>query len=500
MNNKTSHSTHLFIYTFFFLLVGISLRLIIYLYNRPLWLDESFLALNIVNRPLLSLFKPLDYNQGAPLGFLFIVKLFTDIFGTSEFSLRLLPLIFGIASLIYFYFLAKKTLAPHVVPIAVGLFALSYPLIYYSSEIKQYSADVFAAVILFLIAFRLRERRLSYINISIYSLTGAILIWLSHPAIFILFAIALCILGEDIFNKSWNHFYICMAIFSIWAISFGSSYYVALSKLAKSNYLISYWSGYYFGLPLFSKDNFRILLSNIFYIFDDPRWIMWRELRSLLFIPFIVGAIQIWAKEKNKLFILMLPIILVMIASFFHKYPFAIRLILFLSPAIILVTAQGLGNICEYLERRRAIWGILFISLVFLFFVWRDASYILRPDYREDIRSVLNFIITNFNEREDDVYLYNCSRYAYKYYKNNYNLPEHKVMIGTALDDNGFQRIPINFNKDLEKISSHNKVWIVFSHINENDKINILNKIKLYGKIINQHEAEGSSTYLFQFD
>jgi len=53
---------------------GFVFRLSQYVANRSLWGDEGALALNIVNRSFLELAEPLDRNQGAPLGFLFVEK------------------------------------------------------------------------------------------------------------------------------------------------------------------------------------------------------------------------------------------------------------------------------------------------------------------------------------------------------------------------------------------------------------------------------------------
>jgi len=132
----------------FIIAYGILLRLTQYLSNSSLWLDESRLALNIVNRSFSQLLQPLDYGQGAPLGFLILEKAAVRLLGSSEYALRFLPLLCGVVSLLLFYRLAAQSISPKAVPIALGLFALSGPLIYYSSEVKQYSSDVAAAVLL----------------------------------------------------------------------------------------------------------------------------------------------------------------------------------------------------------------------------------------------------------------------------------------------------------------------------------------------------------------
>src|SRR5437870_13922111 len=54
--------------------LGVALRLAQYLANRSLWLDESYLAFNIVQRSFSQLFGPLDYHKVEPIGFLLIEK------------------------------------------------------------------------------------------------------------------------------------------------------------------------------------------------------------------------------------------------------------------------------------------------------------------------------------------------------------------------------------------------------------------------------------------
>ena len=131
---------------------GALLRLTQYLFNRSLWVDESMLSLNIVNRSFAQLLRPLDYNQGAPLGFLLAQRWYVDLFGPGEYALRLFPLLCSFASLVLFYQLAKKCLERNAIAVAIGLFAILLPLTYYSSEAKQYSSDVAVALCLLLLA------------------------------------------------------------------------------------------------------------------------------------------------------------------------------------------------------------------------------------------------------------------------------------------------------------------------------------------------------------
>ena len=82
---------------------GITLRIVQYFHNRSLWLDEAMLGLNIINRSFAQLLMPLDYNQVcAPIGFLLTEKLFVELFGPSEYALRLFPFLCGLISLFLF--------------------------------------------------------------------------------------------------------------------------------------------------------------------------------------------------------------------------------------------------------------------------------------------------------------------------------------------------------------------------------------------------------------
>jgi hypothetical protein len=140
------------------LAVGILFRLARFIAGRALWYDEILLADNIVHRSIADLlFKKLDYWQAAPAGFLLLERLCVDAFGPGERSLRLVPLVAGIAAMVVFRALALRMLRRPAALLAIALFACLGPLIYYASEVKQYSSDAAFAVAILLCAAKVAD-------------------------------------------------------------------------------------------------------------------------------------------------------------------------------------------------------------------------------------------------------------------------------------------------------------------------------------------------------
>jgi hypothetical protein len=74
-------------------ILGTVLRGCAWFNDRNLWIDESMLALNLVERGPARLLEPLDWNQGAPVGFLLASKAIISGLGITERSLRRVPLV-----------------------------------------------------------------------------------------------------------------------------------------------------------------------------------------------------------------------------------------------------------------------------------------------------------------------------------------------------------------------------------------------------------------------
>ncbi|NJN67221.1 MAG: hypothetical protein HC884_11180 [Chloroflexaceae bacterium] len=351
------------------IMLGGVLRLFIYASNRSLWSDEFFLTLNITTRSFRELFAPLAYDQGAPIGFLLLQKLATCIFGPHPYALRLVPLLCGIASLFLFAIIARHYLRPGAAPVAVGLVAVAYPLVYYASEIKQYSSDVVLTLLLHLFAIDTMKRStpvsvsLSWHWAGLFALIGAVVLWFSHPVVFTLAGIGITLGIDAGLKKDWRSLGLLVGAAGVCLLSFSACYLLSLRHLDSNAKLLDFW-----------QDGF---LPNPVHPFATMRWIVRTGLHTIVYpvgmpivsvgmLAALIGGLSLSLRGK-PFFFLAAPIALTLLASALHAYPFAERLILFLVPSVILCMAEGLERIWEQTRKSLSVLRSFLLVLLFGF-------------------------------------------------------------------------------------------------------------------------------------
>jgi len=185
-------STHARRWTAIFLAVGVAWRLIRYGLAFPLWGDEAGLMLNVVQRHgYAELLAPLDHLQVAPLGFLAAQLTVVRQWGTSEYALRAVPLLTGLAALLLFARLAWLTLPPLGAVSALGVLAASHYVTRYSLDIKPYGTDLMVAALLLLLAVRWCRQPERQRWPLLLILVTPIALALSYPGVFVAGAVAL---------------------------------------------------------------------------------------------------------------------------------------------------------------------------------------------------------------------------------------------------------------------------------------------------------------------
>lgn len=438
--------------------MGIVIRLYHYLANRSLWLDEALLALGIINTPFSQLIKPLYNGQAAPIGFLMVERIIINIFGSSEYALRLFPLLCGIVALLLFHIVASRYIRSKAVPIALLLFAFCPPLIYYSSEVKQYSTDVAIALLLYVVATSIYDReRLTTLHILLFGVTGAIAIWFSHPSLFILIAIIIILAYSSLRRREYVKFRSISIISSMWALSFIASYFVSLQELTTRQDLLNAWSDAFMPLPPSSISDVGWFISTFFGIFKDTAGLY---LSGLAALSFLAGCISMYSEKKKTFLLLISPILLALLASGFHKYPFSGRLLLFIVPVVLLLVAEGAELIRSKISSHNTtVLGIIFIGLLLLYPMVNTSYRLLEPHYKEEIKPVIEYV--RENQQDGDVlYIYYGAAPAFEYYSAKYGYDINDYVVGVSSRDN-----LSNYINDMDKLRGSRRVWILFSHV-----------------------------------
>jgi len=479
--------------------LGCLLRLVQYLLDRSLWMDEAYLSLNILHRSFRGLCVALDYHQGAPIGFLLLEKSAVRLWGSSEYVLRLLPLLGGIASVLLFYKLASKVLPAKAVPIAAGLFAISPTLIYYSAEVKQYSGDAAIALLLYCLTIEGSKSEWKTWQTVLTALVGAIAIWMSHSSIFVLVGIGVTISIALVLRKDWARLARVSVVGLCWLASLAVCYVVALRKLAGDGELLSYWNANFMPLPPRSVTDFKWFVDSFFGFFGTSAGLKFSGLAALVFV---LGSISMFRKSAERVFLLLSPAIVTLLASGLHKYPFGGRLTLFLVPPVLLLMAEGAEAIRSSASASFPAVGGVLITLLFLdpgIYVLhhfaKPHTEVVQPGVMlpEEIRPVVAYV-RNHEQPGDLVYVFNGSEPAFDYYAERDNFPRNNVQIGVAAGND-----PQIYESDLDRLRGR-RVWVVLSHIRgvgAEESKHIEFYLDMLGPRLDSLSVAGAETYLY---
>ena len=480
------------------ILLGAILRLRQYLTGRSLWADEAMLALNIVNRSLLQFFQPLDYDQGAPVGFLWIEKIVNLLLGRSEYALRLFPLLAGMASLWLFYLLLKRMTKGPGLLTALALFALNPRLVYYSSEVKQYIVDVLISISLMLLSFHLLDARPQKRDFLLLAVFGVIALWFSHPALFVLAGIGMSLAIVYLHRREYFNLTHMLIAGVLWLLTIGFLYVFVLQSLRQDAYIQEYWQGAFLPFPPW----------------NDLGWFplsIWENIGVQFGIPYatyfvfgmlLVGWAILWKRNQNYAMILGFIFVLTLIASALKLYPVYERMILFLIPLGLLLIGITVEAWYESLRRQPTL-STLSTALLAGYLLYgplvTSASYFIQPKYYEHIRPAMGFLQASWRPG-DAMYVSNGAVPAFEYYAPLYGLSQVRYISNPRQD----YQDPSNFARQLEALRGQRRVWILLSHVYEkrgfNEKDFILEDLSRIGEKKREFRLPGSSVYLYLFD
>jgi len=482
-------------------LLGIILRVYQYQRNRSLWADEASLAVNLVERSFSGLTQLLDYHQAAPIGFLFIEKFFIVLLGNHDYVMRLFPLFAGILATYLIFRVARASFGIFGL-FAVSIFSISWWLVYYSSELKQYSSDVMVALLLVWLAIKALRENAGAKDFLILGLGGVLVIWISHPSVFFLAGIGLALVLEKLTHKEFAPWVWILGIGAGWLASFGLEYLVSLRHIVVDEYLIEYWRRTYVPMPPWSDKRWFVDTYYSFLFFSFHR--ADNLVAVVTLILSVIGALTLLMRNWKTALLVISPFVMVVIVSALQRYPLKDRFMLFLIPFALLLMAEGFRGIYWLVAKwNSGIAGIV-SGLLALFVV----AQIVPVTYgRVTSNAVVNvrpvFVYVVVNRLPDDVvYVFNRTAPVFAYYAPLYGLDSGDVRIGT---DSPRKREALqNFEDDVDSLAGTGRVWFIITEVSdcpncaeEDTHAFYLKQFDKFGTLLGSYKSPGAGAYLY---
>ena len=346
-----------------FMVLGIALRLVRFGLKHPLWRDEAYVAVNLLERDFAGLAAPLDFQQVCPLLFLWAEKGIIRLLGFDEWSLRLLPTVASIASLFVLRHVAGRLMGPVAQLFAVAFLAVAYTPIRHGGEVKPYATDLL--VVLGLIALAVEWLRApSRIRwLWWLALLGPVAIAISNPAIFVA-ASLFPVLGWRAIRERSLPALIALAVSGA---ATGATFLILLRLVngpqgeSVMPWMQVYWAGSFpprDPLPLLAW----LLKVHTSYAFGYPAGGNFGA-SSLTTLLMAIGVVASFRRgSRTVLALLLMPFVLGLAASFLGRYPYggSARVMQYVAPSIIILAGLGvavsLGRIKRPRRRERAAW------------------------------------------------------------------------------------------------------------------------------------------------
>ena len=289
------------------------------------------------------------------------------LFGPGEMALRLLPFVFGCTSVILLARLATMLLPPFEAIAVVGFFGFSQALIESSIQVKPYSLDTLATIVLVSVFLPLTRNSASRTQSIVAAAAGAFAMWFSFPSLFVLGGIGAATATFAIVDREAVRLRRLLPVFCAWSVSAVGVFWFSVrpgilnGSLAHHDFINMFPVHAPAFIVPWTIESVTTLGS-----ISTSVWLAPLAAVALLFAL----ALMLWRRDRLSL-LLAAPIALCLIASVAQKYPWGPRLLFFATPLTLMITTREIG--CFVRERSPAL-RILAVSVAGIALVYAGLS------------------------------------------------------------------------------------------------------------------------------
>jgi hypothetical protein len=438
--------------------LGAALRVWQYAAGASLWADEANLALNIVDRPLGRLLGPLDYRQMAPPGWLLLEKVAVTLLGEGEHALRLVPLLGSLATLPLCWHVARRILPPGVgPPLTLGLVAIGLPFIFYAAQVKPYATDVALAVALLALALAVQRDGAGGGRMLRLGLAGALVPWFSYPAMLVDAGLLAALTAAAALERDRARLRPLVLLALAWAASAAGTILWARGTLTPDDvlYMQRFWARWLMPMPPRGLQDLGWPVARLTTVYAGGG--LRYPAPGVFLVLAVLGAWALWRRARDLSWLLLGPILATFGAAALQVYPFAPRLVLFLFPAFLILTAAGpeaLMSLGRAAGRRAAAVATVACVGLALFGLLRNPP----PYAPEPLKPVLGAMRDAW-QPGDRTYVYYGAEKAFVYYARRYGFAPESYDLGRCARED-----PRIYLRELDAFRGASRVWLVMTH------------------------------------
>lgn len=463
------------------LLAGTGIRIVFYAQDRPVWVDEAGLALNVIDKPWRAIVGSLDATvqvnprassldevgmrakQTTPLAYLALLKISADAGGGAPRALRLPSLISSLLWLAGLAWWVRSRPCVEGLAIFAGI-AFSRSVIDYSTEIKQYgleAAVVFALQILILAHARpeLWKKRQTFL----VALAGAAAVWCAFGSVMVLAGNGLVMAIRAIRQRDRCSLVRLAGVFASWAGSFALYYFSLLhEKLALQS--LSYQHA--FPTPGFSI--IRWMRDVLLGLFENPVGFDFRWAALGLFTA-ALGAITLWKRNRTEASLIMSPIAVTVAMAIAHLYPWSFQLVLFLSFSLSVLLGVGIAALVEYANTLQKYGWSIPIGLFTLAWSASAIAPILGIRSNNGFKYAdVNALVSSIQDGHapSRIFLTHANALVCRFYQKVYPRKWGEVGISTVSDGISGTHDVASLAQEITSFSAGRECWVVLSEGN----------------------------------
>jgi hypothetical protein len=378
-----------------------------YVLTQPLWLDEAWVADS--TRAPLHLVTWL--TSSTPLGWTLLLRL---VPGSGEQRFRLVTLAFSALAVLVAYVLGRELRLMRIVtPLLVAASVLLAPVLLFDDELKQYTAEACASVVVLLLVARVETSWSRGRLVALATVSGFALLF-TNTVIFVGAAAMASLALVALAQRRWRNL-AEVAVAGAVMLAIQGAIYLGIDRAHQIPSLAAYWRANYIPHNKGMHAVFSFLRHQ-----GAPVTPYLGFHASVVSLVLALGGIAtlIWMRRTALALTTPLTIVAVMIASTFRKYPFLdLRTSTFWLIMVVVLMAIGTAGAVRLIQSRSAVVAVVVAIAALGFWSYSTSGYVRSTVLpKQDVRAQIAYF--NAHHRTGDILVLSyTTTFEFAYYE-----------------------------------------------------------------------------------